>query len=62
MVPTNARIPEIAMIGAASGRIIPKKICAWLAPSIVAASSSSLGMVSKKPFISQVETPSAPPM
>ena len=32
------------------------------APSTLADSSSSIGTVSKKPFISHVFTPSAPPM
>ncbi len=48
-------------IGAASRRIIPKKIRTWLAPSIRADSSISTGMVSKKPFIRYVFTPREPP-
>ena len=37
--------------------MIPKKIWECVAPSTLADSSRSLGMVSKKPFISQVFTP-----
>ena len=53
--------PITASTGAASGRMTPQKICAGVAPSTRADSSSSIGIVSKKPFISQVFTPSAPP-
>ena len=60
-VPMKASSPVTARIGATSGRMMPKKICAWVAPSTLADSSRSFGMVSKKPFISQVFTPSAPP-
>ena len=47
--------------GLARGTIILRKIMRWLAPSIFAASSISLGMVSKKPFNIHVFTPSAAP-
>ena len=47
--------------GVARGRMMPQKICAGVAPSTRADSSSSEGIVSKKPFISQVFTPMAPP-
>ena len=40
-----------ARIGATSRRMIVKKICAWPAPSILAASSSSAGTVLKNPYI-----------
>jgi hypothetical protein len=60
--PMKPSRPVTARIGATSGRMIPKKIWAWVAPSTLADSSRSLGMVSKKPFMSQVFTPSAPPM
>ncbi len=53
--------PTTAMIGAASGMTTPQKICDGVAPSTRADSSSSRGIVSKKPFISHVFTPSAPP-
>ena len=43
-----------------SGRMIRKKTCTWLAPSIIAASSSDSGIESKKPLISHT-WPSAPP-
>ena len=39
----------------------PQKICAGVAPSTRADSSSSVGIVSKKPFISQVLIPITPP-
>src|SRR5262249_45690817 len=42
-----------ASTGAASGRTTPQKICAGVAPSTLADSSSSVGIVSKKPFINQ---------
>jgi len=35
-------------MGATSGRMMPKKICAWVAPSTFADSSRSFGIVSKK--------------
>ena len=50
-----------ASTGSASGRTTPQKICAAVAPSTRADSSSSFGIVSKKPFINQVFTPIAPP-
>ncbi len=53
--------PTTARTGAASGRTTPQKICAGVAPSTRADSSSSRGIVSKKPFISHVFTPIAPP-
>ncbi len=57
----NASSPATAMIGETRGSRIRKKIPVCEAPSTVADSSSSFGTVSKKPFISQVFTPSAPP-
>ena len=39
----------------------PQKICAGVAPSTRADSSSSFGIVSKKPFISHAWTPIEPP-
>ena len=57
----NESSPTTASTGAASGRMTPQKICAGVAPSTRADSSSSMGIVSKKPFISQAFTPSAPP-
>ena len=50
-----------ARTGTASGRMTPQKIWVGVAPSTRADSSSSFGIVSKKPFISQVLTPIAPP-
>jgi hypothetical protein len=44
-----------ATAGLASGRMMRKKITACEAPSISADSSSSLGMVSKYPFIIQTQ-------
>ena len=41
--------------------MIVKKIRAWPAPSIFAASSSAGGTVLKKPYMRNVFTPSAPP-
>ena len=57
----NASRPVTARIGVTGGRMMSKKTCECVAPSTFADSSRSLGMVSKKPFISQVFTPSAPP-
>ena len=51
----------IASTGAPSGRMIFQKIWACVAPSILALSSSSRGIVSKNPLISQAFAPSAPP-
>ena len=51
----------IARIGAPSGKMIFQKIWACDAPSILALSSSSRGMVSKNPLINQAFVPSAPP-
>ena len=50
-----------ARIGATSRRMIVKKIRAWPAPSIFAASSIDAGIVLKKPYMRNVFTPSAPP-
>ena len=61
IAPMKPSSPVMARIGATSGRMMPKKICEWVAPSTLADSSRSFGMVSKKPFISQVFTPRAPP-
>ena len=41
--------------------MIFQKIWAWVAPSILALSSSERGIVSKKPLISQALAPRAPP-
>ena len=60
MTPTKASSPETARIGVMSGRMIRKKIVAWPAPSIVAASSSERGIASKKPLMSHT-WPSAKP-
>ena len=53
----NENSPTTASTGAASGSITPQKTCAGVAPSTRADSSSSAGIVSKKPFISHVFTP-----
>ncbi len=58
---TNESSPITASTGAPSGRITPQKICAGVAPSTRADSSSSAGIVLKKPTSSQALTPSAPP-
>ena len=47
----NDSNPITASTGAASGRMILKKVWASVQPSIFAASSSDLGIVSKKPLI-----------
>ena len=60
-VPTNEIKAMTARTGAASGRTTPQNTCAGVAPSTRADSSSSFGIVSKKPFISHVFTPIAPP-
>ena len=60
-VKTNEISATTASTGAASGSTTPQKICAAVAPSTFADSSSSVGIVSKKPFISHACTPSAPP-
>ncbi len=60
-VKTNEISATTTSTGAASGSTTPQKICAAVAPSTRADSSSSFGIVSKKPFISQVCTPIAPP-
>ena len=60
-VKMNDQSPMTASTGSASGSTTPQKICAAVAPSTRADSSSSFGMVSKKPFISHVFTPIAPP-
>ncbi len=41
--------------------MIVKKMRAWPAPSIFAASSIDAGIVLKKPYMRYVFTPSAPP-
>ena len=60
-VNTNEIRATTASTGAARGMTTPQKICAGVAPSTRADSSSSIGIVSKKPFISQACTPIAPP-
>jgi len=50
-----------ARIGRTSGKMIRQKISQSDAPSMRADSSSSRGIESKKPFISHVLIPSAPP-
>ncbi len=50
-----------ARIGTTSRRMIVQYVCACVAPSIFAASSSSLGTVLKNPYMRKVFTPSAPP-
>ena len=57
----NESSPTTASTGAPSGSTTPQKICAGVAPSTRADSSSSGGIVSKKPFISHAFTPIAPP-
>ena len=57
----NDSSPTTARIGATSRRMIVQKICACVAPSILAASSSSRGTVLKNPYMRNVFTPSAPP-
>ena len=58
----NDSTPTTARIGVTSGRMIRKNVVVCDAPSTLADSSSSIGTVSKKPFISHVFTPRAPPM
>ena len=53
--------PTTASTGAASGRITTQNTCAGVAPSTRADSSSESGIESRKPFMSQVFTPSTPP-
>src|SRR5690606_35385084 len=60
-VAMKTRSPTMASTGAASGSRILKNSWACEALSTRAASSSSAGTVSKKPFISQVLMLSAPP-
>ena len=60
-VPMKESSVITASTGNASGSTTPQKICVAVAPSTRADSSSSFGIVSKKPFISHVCTPSAPP-
>ena len=57
----NASRKMIDRIGAPSGKMIFQKIWACDAPSILALSSSSRGMVSKNPLINQAFVPRAPP-
>jgi hypothetical protein len=61
MVPMNDSSALTARIGVTSGMMMRKNVCECEAPSIIADWSSSFGSVSRKPFISQVFTPSAPP-
>ena len=61
MVAMNENMPTTTSTGLASGRTTPQKICDGVAPSTRADSSSSDGIVSKKPLSSHVLTPSAPP-
>ena len=61
MVLMNTNSATIASTGVTSGSMMRKNTCAWVAPSIWADSSNSLGTVSKKPFINQVLMLSAPP-
>ena len=61
ITPTKLISAVVARIGVTSGRMTRKKVWAWVAPSIFAASSSSRGIESKKPLISHT-FPSAPPM
>src|ERR671920_2026821 len=51
---TAARIAAVAIPGAQIGRSILKSTCQREAPSTIAASSISYGMVSKYPFKNQV--------
>src|SRR5204862_74572 len=60
-VPTKENSAITARTGAASGSTTPQNTCAGVAPSTRADSSSSLGIVSKKPFMNHVFTPIAPP-
>src|SRR5881628_1939478 len=60
-VKTNESRPTTASTGDASGRTTPQKTCAGVAPSTRADSSSSDGIVSKKPFNNHVLTPITPP-
>ncbi len=53
--------PTTASTGAASGRMIAPEHLAGVAPSTRADSSSESGIESRKPFMSHVFTPSAPP-
>ena len=48
-----------ATAGRERGNMMRVNIWIWLQPSTLAASSSSLGMVSKKPFISQTQSGNA---
>src|SRR5690606_23994161 len=56
--PMKESRPTTARIGATSRRMIVQKIWEWLAPSILAASSISLGIVLKNPYMRNVFTPS----
>src|SRR5205085_12085004 len=60
-VKTNEISATTTSTGVASGSTTPQKIWAGVAPSTRADSSSSFGIVSKKPFINQAWTPIAPP-
>ena len=61
ITPTNARRKVVAMIGLSVGSRMMRNTCQWVQPSMMAASSSSLGTVSNVPLMSQT-CPSAPPM
>ena len=58
--PTRANRMVVARIGVRVGSRILVNTCQWEQPSMMAASSSSLGTVSKKPLISHT-WPSEPP-
>ena len=51
VVPMNDSSPMTARMGATSGRMMVKKMRAWPAPSIYAASSIDPGTVRKNPYI-----------
>ena len=61
MTPTKASRKVVAMIGLSVGRRMMRKTCQCVQPSMMAASSSSRGIVSKVPLMSHT-CPSAPPM
>ena len=52
MTPTKASRKVVAMIGLSVGSRMILKTCQWVQPSMMAASSSSRGMVSKVPLMS----------
>ena len=61
IMPTKDSRKVVARIGLSVGSRMMRKTCQWVHPSIMAASSSSLGIVSKVPLMSQT-WPSEPPM